>query len=49
MTYAVSERANKESAIQISQNHKTTTLHHKKHHQCVFTYSNYSLFAAHRI
>ena len=26
-----------------------TTLHHKKHHQCVFTYSNYSLFAAHRI
>ena len=26
-----------------------TTLHHKKHHQCVFTYTNYSLFAAHRI
>ena len=56
MTYAVSEHANATRKVQ-SKFHKITkqlkqnetTLHHKKHHQCVFTYSNYSLFAAHRI
>ena len=60
MTYAVSERANATRKVQskfhkITKQLKTqtkqneTTLHHKKHHQCVFTYTNYSLFAAHRI
>ena len=32
MTYAVSERANKESAIQISQNHKTTSTQKKRNY-----------------
>ena len=60
MTYALSERANATRKVQskfhkITKQLKTqtkqneTTLHHKKHHQCVFTYTNYSLFAAHRI
>ena len=58
MTYAVSERANATREVQskfhkiikqLKRKQNETTLHHKKHHQCVFTYSNYSLFAAHRI
>ena len=58
MTYAVSERANATRKVQskfhkiikqLKRKQNETTLHHKKHHQCVFTYSNYSLFAAHRI
>ena len=34
---------------QLKRKQNETTLHHKKHHQCLFTYSNYSLFAAYRI